>query len=368
MKKIIVFLGVIFLLTIIILNIIYTSTLDLSEHITIDTNSILYIIGLIITGTLIYFISRTINKNINKIFLFISLFIYITFTIVWTILVRPPIVGDQVHVGNLAQTFYSGNLEEYLPSITYAGIPLSEYMQLYHQQIPLAFVYSLFFKLIHFDGIEVLRVLNVISIFFIVLALYKINKQLSKKYETNKVLLFILILTFISLPMLATFIYGDIPSLALCLFSVYFMMRYTQNRKIRYPIWSSILMMIAFMMRTNSLIFIIATVMYLIFDLSNEFTKKTWKRNLISTIIIIVYIVISILPSSLVKNYCLIRYNMDKDKEYPNISYFLMAMEEGPRANGWYKESIGEAALKDPENIEKEYLERIKERLVYFSQ
>lgn len=380
MKKIIVFLGVIFLLTIIILNIIFTATLDLSEHITIDTNSILYIIGLIITGTLIYFISRTINKNINnqkdlkvkmkinKIFLFISLFIYITFTIVWTILVRPPIVGDQVHVGNLAQTFYSGNLEEYLPSITYAGIPLSEYMQLYHQQIPLAFVYSLFFKLIHFDGIEVLRVLNVIAIFFIVLALHKINKQLSKKYETNKVLLFILILTFISLPMLATFIYGDIPSLALCLFSVYFMMRYTQNRKIRYPIWSSILMMIAFMMRTNSLIFIIATVMYLIFDLSNEFTKKTWKRNLISTIIIIVYIVISILPSSLVKNYCLIRYNMDKDKEYPNISYFLMAMEEGPRANGWYKESIGEAALKDPENIEKEYLERIKERLVYFSQ
>ena len=241
-------------------------------------------------------------------------------------------------------------------------------MQLYHQQIPLAFVYSLFFKLIHFDGIEVLRVLNVISIFFIVLALYKINKQLSKKYETNKVLLFILILTFISLPMLATFIYGDIPSLALCLFSVYFMMRNTQNRKIRYPIWSSILMMIAFMMRTNSLIFIIATVMYLIFDLINEFTKKTWKRNLLSITIIIAYIIISILPSSLVKNYCLIRYNMDKDKEYPNISYFLMAMEEGPRANGWYKESIGEAALKDPENIEKEYLERIKERLVYFSQ
>ena len=209
MKKIIVFLGVIFLLTIIILNIIYTSTLDLSEHITINNNSILYIIGIIITGLLIYFISRTINKyitnqkdlkvkmKINKIFLFISLFIYITFTIVWTILVRPPIVGDQIHVCNLAQTFYSGDLEEYLPDMTYAGIPLSEYMQLYHQQIPLAFVYSLFFKLIHFDGIGILRVLNVIAIFFIVFAIYKINQQLSKKYETNKVLLFILILTFI---------------------------------------------------------------------------------------------------------------------------------------------------------------------------
>lgn len=380
MKKIIVFLGVIFLLTIIILNIIFTATLDLSEHITIDTNSILYIVGLIITGTLIYFISKTINKyinnqrdsndkiKINKIFISISLFIYITFTIVWAILVRPLVVSDQVHVCNLAQTFYSGNLEKYLPSMTYAGIPLSEYMQLYHHQIPLAFVYSLFFKLIHFcEVIEVLRVLNVIAVFLIVLALYKINKQLSKKYETNKVLLFVLILTFISLPMLSTFIYGDIPSLALCLFSVYFMMRYTETKKIRYPILSSVLMMIAFMMRTNSLIFIIATIMYLIFDLSNEFTKKTWKRNLLSTIIIIVYIIISILPSSLVKDYWLTRYNMDKDKEYSNISYFLMAMEEGPRGNGWYKESIGEAALKDPENIGKEYLERIKERLVYFS-
>ena len=103
LKRIIVFLGVIFLLTIIILNIIFTATLDMSEHITINTNSILYIIGLIITGLLIYFISRTINKYINnqkdlkvkmkisKIFLFISLFIYITFTIVWTILVRPPL-------------------------------------------------------------------------------------------------------------------------------------------------------------------------------------------------------------------------------------------------------------------------------------
>ena len=70
----------------------------------------------------------------------------------------------------------------------------------------------------------------------IVFALYKICTQLSKKYETNKVLLLTLILTFISLPMLATFIYGDIPSLALCLFAVYFMMRYTETKEIKYPI------------------------------------------------------------------------------------------------------------------------------------
>ena len=79
------------------------------------------------------------------------------------------------------------------------------------------------------------------------------------------------------------------------------------------------------------------------------------------------YIVVSILPSSLVKNYYLDKYDMDKSKAYPNISYFLMAMEEGPRANGWYNEGIGEPALKDPENKKVEYVGKIKERLNYFS-
>ena len=43
-------------------------------------------------------------------------------------------------------------------------------------------------------------------------------------------------------------------------------------------------------------------------------------------------------------------------------------MEEAPRGNGWYNESIGEPALKDPDGIKDEYANRIKERLEYFSQ
>ena len=47
-----------------------------------------------------------------------------------------------------------------------------------------------------------------------------------------------------------------------------------------------------------------------------------------------------------------------------------MAMEEGPRANGWYNESIAEPALrslKTGENISDEYKEKIKDRLEYFA-
>ena len=237
----------------------------------------------------------------------------------------------------------------------------------YHQQITLAFIFSTIFKIVHFDTMEILRVFNIISIVLITIAIYKISKQIAKKYETNTVLLVTLTLTFLSLPMLSTFIYGDIPSIALLLFSVYFMMRYTETKRIIYPLIASFLTMIAYMLRMNSLIFIIATVIYLIFNLFNEITQKTWKQNLLNILIIIIYVAISIIPSSFVKNYYLNKYGIEKDKDYPNISYLLMAMEESKRANGWYNEEIGEYALKNTQKAEKEYVDKIKDRLNYFS-
>lgn len=241
MKKLIYFLGITCLLIIVALNIIFTAVLDNSEHITITNNTFFYIIGMLLFGILIYIIINMIDKkfvdsNLNnkkkRKFFIIIFSIYAIVNIIWVVAVRPPIVGDQIHACNLAQTFYNNNLEEFLPNMTYAGIPLSQYMQSYHQQISLAFVFSLFFRIIHFDGIGLLRVLNIIGNVAIVFALYKIVQHLSIKYKANKARLFFLILTFIPLIMLSTFIYGDIPSLALCLFATYFMMKYNETKKI----------------------------------------------------------------------------------------------------------------------------------------
>lgn len=373
MKKIIQILGITFLAIIVIVNLIFTAKLDASEHITISNNTLIYTIGIIASGAIIYMLTKKINEHIEtkeskKRILIIAIIAYIIFNIMWVVLVNPPIVGDQVHACNLAQTFYNNNLEQYLPNMTYAGIPLGQYMQSYHQQISLSFVFSIFFRIIHFDVIEILRALNVIGNILMIIALYKISKQLSKKYEINNVRLFLLTLTFISIPMLSTFIYGDIPSLALCLFAIYFMMKYTETQKVKYPIFASVFTMIAYMMRMNSLIFIIGTTMYLIFSLLKEIKNKNWKQNLIATCVILMYIIISILPAGLVQNYYLGKYNMDKKAEYPTISYILMAMEESWRGNGWYNEARGEYALKNIERAKEEYVDEVKQRLAYFAQ
>ena len=150
----------------------------------------------------------------------------------------------------------------------------------------------------------------------------------------------LLILTFFTLPIISNFIYGDVPSLALCLFAVYFTMKYTETEKIRYIVFTTILTMIAYMMRMNSLIFIIATVIYLILNIFKNIEEKSWKKNLLSV----------------------------AKKPYPNIGYVLMAMQEGPRANGWYNESTREKAFDKLDNISEEYKQEIKERIEYFLQ
>ena len=379
MKKIIYIFGILFLSIVVILNFVFTANLDEVEAITINFNSFLYIIGLIALGIFIFFIARFINNNlyntedckhskIKKYLPIIAVSIYAIFVVLWPILVRPGIYGDCGTACDIAKIMYSNNYEA-LNDPTYTpGISLGDYIQRYHHQITLSFIYNIFFKIIFSNEVSFLRILNIYFIFLIVYSLYKINTELSYKYKTNKVLMFILLLTFITLPMFSTFIYGDIPSLALCLFAVYFTMKYTRTKEIKYIIFASLLTMVAYMMRMNSLIFIIATVIYLLLNLFKEFTKKTLKENLLNSTLIIAYVIISILPSSLVQNYYLNKYNLDSNNTYPTISYILMGMEDTSyRGNGWYDSNISEPALKNPD-IKDEYVQRVKNRLQYFSQ
>lgn len=376
MKKIIYVVGIIFLLIVISINLLFTANLSNTEKITISINNILYSISIISIAITIYFITNKVNKKINqsdsgnkirKNLFTVTLIIYILFSILWIILVRPRIGGDSIHVSNIAQTFYRGDNNEFLNNKTYAGITLKEYMQGYPQQISLSFVYSIVFRILHFDEVGILRVINVLGATLIVTAIYKITKQLSKQYKINTILPLTIILTFISLPMLTTFIYGDIPSLALCLFSVYFMMKYIENKKTKFMISASLLTSIAYMMRMNSLIFIIATIIYLILNVIKEFDKKEFKKSIISIGIIMIYIIISIIPAKIVENYYFNKYNLDKNKIYPKASFILMAMEESERGKGWYNEKIAEPALHQEKNIKEKYNKKIKKRIGYLS-
>ena len=94
MKKIVYLVGILFLTIVFCLNLFFTANLDVSEHITINTNSFIYIIGLALVGGLIYGMTKKINEKIykdsdfqykkkfKKYLLIASLIIYIIFNII----------------------------------------------------------------------------------------------------------------------------------------------------------------------------------------------------------------------------------------------------------------------------------------------
>jgi len=63
-KKLIQILGIVALAIVVILNIVYTADMNSGEQISIKFSSFIYIIGLIITAILIYFITEVINKHL----------------------------------------------------------------------------------------------------------------------------------------------------------------------------------------------------------------------------------------------------------------------------------------------------------------
>ena len=205
----------------------------------------------------------------------------------------------------------------------------------------------------------------VICNMLIVIFLYKIGKQLSKEYKVNFVLLMLLSLTFLTLPMLSTFVYGDIPGLAFALISIYFIMKYMETKKLKHLVFSAFFMAISYMLRMNSLIFIIAIVIYLALNFLKELHNRSWEKNILEILIIAMYIAIAMLPSTIVKNYYINKYNIDKEKNYPIQSFLLFSMSDGPRSSGWYNEGIAEPALKDPNGVKEEYTERLKNRALY---
>jgi len=144
------------LVIITILNVIMNAKLDLAEHITIQYHSLLTMVFLVLLGLGIYFLSSKINaklydkdsekkKKIRKWLFIVGIVGYLLGNILWVVKVTPNVVGDSVHVCNLAQVFYRENETQLLENLTYAGIPLKDYMQAYPQQISLAFVFHQIF-------------------------------------------------------------------------------------------------------------------------------------------------------------------------------------------------------------------------------
>lgn len=362
-KNIIKYIGIIIVTVVLIANIMFVSTLvELSEHVNISYYTVLNLILTALVILVFFGINKLIKKlNLSKkakIIIFIGIFLlYLVIQIGWIYIRQAVPSADQDLTFQTAVALADNDIE----SAKWMG----GYLQAYSQQLPLAYVFAIILKIFNTRNSVVLQYYNVISNCITIFALFLISKQLSKKYDVSKTKTVIISLMFITLPLLTTFVYGDFPSIPFCLISIYFMMKYSESEKIRYSIISALSLAYACILRMNNLIYLIALSIYNFLEILH-IEEKTIKKVCKKSILLIIFIAIAFIPSKIMKNNLLDKFELKKDKPFPTVGFLCMGMSESDRSNGWYNGEIAQIAFDGIDEAPRIYKEKINERIKYF--
>ena len=363
-KKIIILITLITLISVLVVNILFTANIanDASEIVTISVNNIWTLLLSIIIGLAIYslgyFINK-INKKYIRVILFVALLIiYLVMQIVWINYRNIYPLADQAYVFEYAQDLYTGNEESLINS---------QYLELYPQQLTLISLWNIIFKIFKTCNVKLIEYINAVANTLSIIAIYLIATKLDKKQTVNAVIPVMLFCSFLTIPLLSTFVYGDEIGLMLALFSIYFVMEYNLKQKKMYLFISAILMSISYMFRMNNLIFFIAILIYLMLNILNKKykNKEDIKELIVKIILILSFIVIVIFPTKLIKNIMQNKYYLNKNNAFPTAGFLAIGITEGSRQVGWYN-NYGEWAWQDVNGSKGKYIELIKERLQYF--
>lgn len=241
--------------------------------------------------------------------------------------------------------------------------------------------FGIIYKIIGIADPIVIRYINVFSIAIITFILYKITNIIYKDERRNKIVILFSLL-FIQFPLLSTFVYGDIIGLMFVLIAVYqtLCVIKKEKNKILHSVFAGISMGFAILVRTNYSIFLIATIIYLVFNIIKEIIKIKYdkenidniKSNIIKIIFgIIIICILSISPMNIIKKYMESKYPDDivSNRSHPLVSYLLMGARTkiDYASHGWWSAEIielwnkyiGENTAKTKEEL-RTYLETVK--------
>lgn len=358
--------AIIVLAIIVLLNIRHEVTIiRFEEHTVIQNRKIGNILISLIVSVIIVVFTNWIHKlkiprKIKVSTMIVGVVSYIVFQVIWIKNSNIGIYGiadSEMIYGSAMRLFKNGEITE----------TLAIYLAYYKQNIGLVVIFENLMKLFQTDIPNLLRYVNVVANVFTIIGLYSIYKMVNKnEKEQNGLLFYILMLGFLPISLLCIWIYGDFIGLALSIWSIVFIIKYVQNKKIRNFIFSCISMALAIMTRSNSLIFIIAIAIYLLFTIREE---KTRKERVTRSIFIGLFIILSIMPNKILTSYFSNKHQLNDKKEKSSITYLYMGMSEGGLANGWYNNEIGvineemKNKPKEDKTIEEETKEKLKQRM-----
>lgn len=266
--------------------------------------------------------------------------------------------ADAMSVYSIAESFAGGSMQ--------AVHPTDSYLSYYPHQVGLAAYYEAVIRIWNGLGIEypAYHILKCINILWAMLLVFSQYKTVELLFRDDKITCIYLLLAGSNLPVLfyTSFVYGEIPSLALLSIGIWGMLCFLNTKSRLWAAGSLAAFTGSVMLRKNSLVIVLAVLIVVWLQALKE--KRT---------VLLVYGVLcavcawSILPG--VQKLYEMRAGNSLNTGVPPMAYFAMGMQEASRAQGWYNGynfDIYQKEGLDASRASQKSKAAIRERLEYF--
>lgn len=304
------------------------------------------------------------KQRMFRAFCICSVFIFLI-GILWVLITQLEPDSDPYKVYRIAMQWREGNFSSYAEGGYLFRYPFQDGIVLFY------YFLSFLFGIDNYVGFQFV---NVIALTAIYLLLSKLAVIFWRDEKTLPVIVYAAFILWSPFALYVTYLYGILPGMALSLCAVYCAVKYMDTRKYRYILPAVLCMGTATVLKMNCLIYLIAIVCFLLYDLVDMIVKKEMKsgRQWIVTPVFIVLLVCGVSGF----NRACDRY-VEKLSGYragdgeAMISWVVMGLSDAPYGPGSYDGYIGDVFLEyeyDTEKIEQASIEKMKEILTRMSE
>ncbi len=256
-----------------------------------------------------------------QIFLGFVLIYTLCFGVLWVLGAGCIPVGDQASVCTAASQFQNGDFSM-LTEDSY-----EKYLYIHPHQLGLTALMEIVFAVFGNGNFRAFEFLNCLGAVICVYCGYRITGLMAKDIRAR---IFYLFLSVFCFPLLfyVTFVYGEIPSLTLCLVAVWMFLEYVRGGKWGWFAGCCAACCLACLIRNNSMILFLA---FLCVLAVTGIGRRQWRPFLMAGILIAVLAASRWGLRTLYEQ----RSGIELNEGAPMSLYVAMGMQEGDRAPGW---------------------------------
>ncbi len=316
-------------------SIIQTNRIDqanpYSEIINYDHDSVLInllLIAFTAVGALIILRNKIYISKINTNFIIcVMLFVTTTISLTWIILVKSNASGDSMLLLNTARDAAQNKYDSFFHSYNYYGN--YSYYLFYPFQLGYVFFAEILYRIFGTACSDTLfQIPNVIALDFIYVGLIAITSKLFNRKSVTNLTAFSLIVCLQPMFM-TTFTYGILPGLAFSIWSVYHVISFMKNGKIKNVIFATLLISVSVLLKYNNMIILAAICIALILHAID-------KKKLLALALVAAMIIGSVALQKLVIFSYSARSGAELNTQVSQTMYAYMGIGDSGMALGWY--------------------------------